>query len=159
MKKEIFSARSTNGRWGLAVVGPQGTTFPAQGSLRHIGKVAGTVTYEFVPGETGTWVMTAEDVTVHGGATVVDCMDLQSSRTVSLLLLGPEAVIEHHGYKRRSSRIVAYVNGAEADIPATVLAAMGLLKADGEEVAIEPPPALNGAMAAAFAAWRQQAST
>lgn len=152
MKAEIFSARSTNGRWGLAVVGPQGTTLPAQGSLRHIGKVAGMVTYEFVPGETGTWVVTAEDVTVHGGATLVDCMDLQSSRVASLLLLGPQAVVEHHGYKRRSSRIVAYVSGVETSIPATVLAAMGLLKADGESIAIEPPPALGGAMAAAFAA-------
>lgn len=150
--KEIFSARSTNGRWGLAVVGPEGTTFPAQGSLRNVGKVAGMATYEFTPGETGTWVAVAGDVTVHGGATLVASEDLQSSRAASLILLGPEAVVEHHGYKRRGSRVVAYVTGVETDIPGTVLAAMGLLQADGEVVAVEPPPVLGGAMAAAFAA-------
>ncbi len=149
--KEIFSASSTNGRWGLAVVGPDGTTLPAQGSLRHVGSVAGMETYEFIPGETGTWAMTAEDVTVHGGATLVTWQDLQSSRGASLLLLGPQAVVEHHGYKRRSSRVVAYVAGMKTDIPGTVLAAMGLLQAGGEVVAIAPPPAIGGAMAAAFA--------
>lgn len=150
--EEIFSARSTNGRWGLAVVGPEGTVFPAQGSLRHVGEVAGMTTYEFVPGETGTWVTTAEDVTIHGGATLVASENLQSSQIASLLLLGPQAVVEHHGYKRRGSSIVAYVEGVETDIPGTVLAAMGLLQTDGEVIAVEPPPVLGGAMAAAFAA-------
>jgi len=154
--EEIFSARSTNGRWGLAVVGPEGTMFPAQGSLRHVGKVAGMATYEFTPGETGTWVAVAEDVTVHGGATLVASEDLQSSQVASLLLLGPEAVVEHHGYKRRSSRIVAYVAGFETDIPVTVLAAMGLLNINGNVIAIEQPPVLDGAMAAAFAAFRRK---
>ena len=152
--KEIFSARSTNGRWGLAVVGPEGTTFPAQGSLRHVGKVAGMATYEFTPGETGAWVATAGDVTVDGGAPLVASEELQSSQVATLLLLGPQAVVEHHGYKRRSSRVVAYVAGVETDIPGTVLAAMGLLQADGEVVVVEPPPVLGGAMAAAFAALR-----
>lgn len=149
---EIFSARSTNGRWGLAVVGPKGTTFPAQGSLRHVGKVAGMTTYEFTHGEGGTWALTAGDVTIHGGATLVASKDLQSSQVVSLILLGPQAVIEHHGYKRRGSRIVAYVAGVENDIPGTVLASMGLLQVDGEVIAVEPPPVLEGALAAAFAA-------
>ncbi len=148
--KEIFSARSTNGRRGLAVVGPEGATLPAQGSLRHVGNVSGIETYEFTPGETGTWVMTTEDVTVHRGATMVKWQYLQSSRGVSLLLLGPQAVVEHHGHKRRSSRVVAYVAGVETDIPGTVLAAMGLLQAGGEVVAVDPPPALGGAMAAAL---------
>ena len=85
--KEIFSARSTNGRWGLAIVGPEETKLPAQGILRHVGNVSGMETYEFTPGETGTWAMTAEDVTVHGVATRVKWQDLQSSRVVSLLLL------------------------------------------------------------------------
>ena len=148
--KEIFSARSTNGRWGLAIVGPEETKLPAQGSLRHVGNVAGIEIYQFTPGETGTWAITAGDVTVHGGATRVTSVDLQSARIASLLLLGPQAVIEHHGYKRRGSHIVAYVSGVKTDIPGTVLAAMGLLQAGGEVIAVEPPPALGGAMAAAM---------
>ena len=39
--KVIFEARSTNGRWGMAIVGPDGTKLPAQGSLSNIGTVAG----------------------------------------------------------------------------------------------------------------------
>lgn len=152
---EIFKAVSQNGRWGLAVVGQEGTTFPAQGSLRPVGKVAGLATYEFVTGETGTWVLVTDDVTVHGGATLVESKDLQGGQVASLLLLGPQAVVEHHGYKRRSSRIVAYVAGVEVLIPGTVLAAMGLLQADGEVAVVEPPPALEGSMAAAFAMLRK----
>jgi hypothetical protein len=152
MLKELFCARSTNGRWGMAVVGPEGVKFPAQGSLSHVGKVAGVQTYEFIPGETGQWVLVAEDCKVHGGATVVESMSLQSSAVTTLLVLGEEAVIEHYGYKRRSSRVVAYHKGAEVDIPATVLAAMGLVQAGGEVVEIAPPPKLEGAMASAFAA-------
>ena len=119
--------------------------------MRHVGKVAGVATYEFTPGETGAWVTVAGDVTVHGGATLVASQDLQSSRFVSLLLLGEQAVVEQHGYKRRGSRIVAYVAGVETDIPGTALAATGLLQADGEVIVVEPPPVLGGAMAAAFA--------
>ena len=82
---------------------------------------------------------------------MVTWQDLQSSRGVSLLLLGPQAVVEHHGYKRRSSRVVAYVAGVRTDIPGTVLAAMGLLQVEDEVVPVEPPPSLGGAMAAALA--------
>lgn len=147
---QIFSAKSTNGRWGLAVVGPEGTTLPAQGSLRHIGAVGGVETYIFSPGNTGTWAMSAGDVKVHGGATLVAHQYLQSDRYASLLLLGPQAVVEHYGYKRRGSRVLAYVNGQETDIPQTVLAALGLVKPVGEPDHIEPPPALEGAMAEAL---------
>lgn len=147
---EIFRAVAQNGRSGLAVVGPAGTVFPAQGNLRHIGRVAGLATYEFLAGETGTWVVTAEDVTVHGGATLVADADLQGNSSASLLLLGPIAVVEHHGYKRRGSRLYAYRDGTEADVPSSVLAAMGLVQASGEVIPVAPPPALSGAMAAAF---------
>lgn len=149
--KELFSARSTNGRWGLALVGPEGTTLPAEGSLRHVGSVAGINTYELVPGETSTWVLVAEDVKVHGGATLVALEGLQSGRHASIVLLGAEAVVEHYGYMRRGSRIAAYVKGVKTDIPGSVLAAMGLIEAQGEIVEVAPPPKLEGALAAAFA--------
>lgn len=149
----VWSARSTNGRWWLAIVGPEGTTLPCQGSVRHLGTAAGISTWLIEPGETGAWVSVAGEVTVHGGATVVASMSLQSGNYASILLLGPQAVVEHHGYNRRSSRIAAYINGEQQDIPAPVLLAMGLLQTeDGETVEVEPPPVLGGAMAAAFAA-------
>lgn len=151
--KELFRVDSTNGRYGLAVVGPDDQTLPAQGSLRHLGQVAGVDTYLFVPGETGTWVLPSwEEAVVHGGATVVAQLSLQSYRSGAVLLLGREAVVEFYGYKRRSSRVVAYADGREVEIPATVLAAMGGVAPTGDVAPVEPPPALAGSMAAAFAA-------
>ncbi len=148
----IWEVLSTNGRWGMSIVGPHGISLPAQGSLRHVGTVEGVSTYLFTPGEVGTWVQAqTESAKIHGGATKVQGMDLQSGRQASIVLLGPEAIVEWFGYKNRSSRVVAYADGKEQPIPAPVLAAMGLVQADGEIVDICPPPQLGGAMAAAFA--------
>ncbi len=155
--KMIFEARSTNGRWGLAIVGPEGTTLPAQGSLISLGTVAGIETYRFTPGDTGTWVLAGGDLQPHGGATLVAWRDLQSSQFATILLLGQEAVVEQHGYKRRSSRFVAYVAGEARDIPASILLSMGLIAPESAPAPIEPPPALSGAMASAFAKLRMSA--
>lgn len=149
----LWQARSTNGRWGLAIVGPEGTKLPCQGAIRHLGEVEGLDTWLLEPGETGTWIMVAGDVTVHGGATVVVGRGLQSNNHASILLLGPQAVVEHHGYKGRYSNVFAYINGDEKNIPGPVLLAMGLIKGSdmAQAVAIPPPEPLQGAMAAAFA--------
>jgi hypothetical protein len=149
----IFQDRSTNGRWGLTVVGPEGTKFPAEGKVRHLGAVSGYETFEFVPGETGQWVLPTGAVTVHAGATTVISMGLQSSRACTLLVLGPEAVVEHHSRIGSKGHIVAYNRGVETYVPPGVLLAMGVIEpADSAEITIEPPPPLQGAMAAAFAA-------
>lgn len=152
----IFEARSTNGRWGLAIVGPEGTRLPAQGSLVRLGTVAGIETYRFDAGDTGTWVLAGDDMQPHGGATLVSSRDLQSSQVATILLLGPEAVVEHHGYKRRSSRFKAYVAGEAREIPASILLAMGLVAPESApNKPIEPPPTLNTAMANAFSKLRR----
>lgn len=153
--KEIFKELSTNGRWGLAVVGEEGTQFPAEGSVRPVGRAAGIQTFELVPGNTGTWVLPVSGggIKIHGGATLVAQEELQSNGVAALLLMGPEAVIEIYGYKRRSSRVVAFIEGRETDIPAPVLATMGLLQVEPPKATeIPPPPPLSGAMATAFAA-------
>lgn len=151
----LFEARATNGRTGLAVVGPAATAWPAEGALRPVGRAAGVDTWAIEPGQTQTWVLPVLGaVRVHGGATVVATEGLQSGREATLLLLGREAVVEIFGYDRRDSRVAAYVDGVERDIPAPVLAAMGLLKAGGKLVEVAPPPSLDGPMAAAFARLR-----
>jgi len=140
----------------MAIVGPAGISLPEQGILDTLGSVSGIETYRFTPGETGTWVLAGGDLQPHGGATLVKTMDLQSSSSATILLLGPEAVVEHHGYKRRSSRFVAYVSGVPRDIPAAVLLAMGLVSPEKGPVShIDPPPALSGAMASAFASLKR----
>ena len=126
---EVFSARTTSGHWGLAVYGPDGMALPAQGSLRPVGDVAGVRTYVFSPGETGEWAMIAGDVTVASGARVVCQVDLPGGQVMSLLLLGPQAVIEHHGHKRRSSVLAAYRDGLEAELSGAALASLGLIPA------------------------------
>lgn len=154
----LWQRHSTNGRWGIALVGPAGAELPCQGSVRHLGQVAGVSTWLLEPGETGTWVIAAGDITVHGGATVAESMDLQSSDTATILVLGPQAVVEHHGYKRRSSDVLDYIDGQHQTIPGPVLLAMGLLQPQqGEVIAVEPPPVLRGAMAAAFASLKRAA--
>ena len=155
--KVIFEARSTNGRWGMAIVGPEGTKLPAQGSLASLGTVAGIETYLFTPSETGTWILAGGDLQPRGGATTVRTMNLQSSSSATILLLGPEAVIEQYGYKRRSSRYVAYVNGEARDIPASILLAMGIIASESTPTtSIPPPPALSNTMANAFSKLRGQ---
>lgn len=158
MSTQIFSAISTNGRWGLAVVGPEGTTFPAQGRLRALGEVAGIATFQFTPDDTaGTWVLPLKSAAhLCGGGTLVHQTGLQSGQSASLLLLGREAVIQCHGYRGRDSWYRAFVEGEEKHIPAPVLLAMGLIKPDPkpEPEPIPEPAPLQGAMAAAFAALR-----
>jgi len=149
--KELYRVRSQNGSRGLAVVGPAGTTFPCQGSVRRIGLAGGIVTYQFYPSDDFSWLMIGEDAVVHGGASVVHTIDLQGGNFATLLLLGKQAVIEHYGYKRRTSKIIAYREGEELDIPGSVLMAMGLVVSEGGSDTVEqPPPPLEGAMAAAF---------
>ena len=151
--KELYSRKSQNGQRGLAIVGPEGTELPAEGSLRNLGNVAGVTTFLFTSGKTGNWIMVSDDVTVHGGATVVEMVDLCGGSVASLLLLGEMAVVEHHGYKRRTSRLAAYVKGVEADVPASVLVAMGLVKAKGgDSEDVPPPPPMAGPMADAMKA-------
>lgn len=153
----LQSAQSTNGRWGLALVGPADATLPCRGTVVSLGTVAGMETWRLIQDESAeTWVLWAEDVTAHGGATIAADVLLQSNGRATILVLGPEAVVEHHGYKRRSSRLVAYIEGRPAEIPAPVLLAMGLVVPEGSPArAIEPPPPLAGAMAGAFAALRR----
>lgn len=100
-------------RWGLVTTSSEKMKLPVQGALRRAGKVGGMTIYELVPGETRTWVLVTGDVVIHSGATLVAREKLQSSSTASLLLLSPQAVIEHRGYKRQRSRVVTYINGVE----------------------------------------------
>jgi hypothetical protein len=150
------SKKSTNGRWGIALVGDLTEVElmrPVQGTIRHLGTVGGVDTWQITPGQTGEWYWLTGDVEVVGGAIVLSQMGLQSNGEATLLCLTDEAVIKTYGYKRRSSRFSALINGEGKDIPDAVLAAMGLVQ--GENVRkdddLPKPEPLKGAMASAFA--------
>lgn len=138
----IVNRMSTNGRWGLCVVAPEGTDpkAPIEGSLGSLGEVAGVETYQITPGGTGQWfLLEEEDIEVLAGATVVVSMSLQSGDHAAIVALGPFAAIRRYGYKRRSSHIVAFRRGEKIEMPPALLAAMGLIPCDRKEVKIETP--------------------
>lgn len=142
--KEIVQNSSTNGRRGVTVVGPdeiKNVTDPIKGKLTRLGTIEGQESFEFIPGENGIWyLLDAGDTEVVRGATIVISMDLQSGNHCSIVALGDFAVIKSYGYKGRSSRIVAYKDGKKVDLPATVMAAMGLIEVDRQVVEVEIPP-------------------
>ena len=149
--KELFKAISTNGRWGLAVVGKEGITFPAKGKLIHLGEVEGISTYKFEEDEQGVWILPcAAKMKPVAGATVVEAMGLQSGRAATIVAGGDFFAVEKFGYKDRDSEILAFSEGQELELPATVMVAMGLLPAQKKEkVNVEIPP-INNALAEAF---------
>lgn len=152
--KELFIDRSTNGRSGLSVVGDvDEIVFPARGSLEYIGCVSGIEVFKFIQDEKqNTWVLpfSGHGVHVHGGATLVKEMYLQSENYASLLLLGQKSVVEIYGYKRRGSNIKVFIEGKEVHVPTSVLAAMGLVEVENKVMVIEQPSALSTTMAQAF---------
>jgi hypothetical protein len=153
------SKKSTNGRWGISLVGDLAEVElmrPIQGTIRHLGNVAGFDTWEVLPGQSGEWFWLTGDVEVVGGAVVLSQMGLQSNGEANLIRLTAEAVVKTYGYKRRSARYSALINGEGKNIPDAVLAAMGLVQ--GENVRqvedLPKPEPLQGAMASAFAKLR-----
>lgn len=149
--KELMRKTSQNGRWGLSVVGPEGTTFPAEGRLVSLGDIEGHQTFEFCPAETGQWVVVGGDLEPIQGCTAVAEVGLQGGSCVSVLVCGEFAAYRRYGYKRRGQDVVCLHRGQAVDVPASVLAAMGILPCYREEVVVENP-ALSGALAAALKA-------
>lgn len=154
-----YTKSSTNHRWGISLVGDLAEVDlmrPVQGTIKHLGTVAGFDTWEVTPGQTGEWYWLTGDVEVVGGAVVLSQMGLQSNGEANLLRLTAEAVVKTYGYKRRSSRYSALINGEGKDIPDAVLAAMGLVQGENVRQAedLPKPEPLQGAMASAFAKLR-----
>ena len=97
---------STNGRWGAQLVHPDGQKFPAQGTLRSLGRAGGLDCFEFAPAETGTWIVTGDDLSPVAGCEVAYNASLQSSSSVTFLVARPGAIWKRHGYKGRSVTVV-----------------------------------------------------
>lgn len=139
---EIFRTFNRDESKGLVLIAPKGVKLPVEGKIKHVGNINGAETYVIEPGNTKTWIRIAEDVDIHSGAIIVDKQYLDN-RCISLLLLGPKAVIEHYSHDRSKSWTWAYINGTMVNIPQTILAALGLLKVKGEIKNISAPPLLE----------------
>ena len=144
---------STNGRWGLTVVHPNDvdiTAAPVEGELESLGSIEGHKTFVFTPkAGTGRWYILEGDTECLAGCKIVTRVGLQSFREATLLVLRPFAAYKRFGYRRRSSRIIAWRKGEPVELPPSVMAAMGLIPAERKRIDVEPP-ALDGALAEAL---------
>lgn len=140
---KVAGGTSTNGRWGISVVGPKGLSLrdPQEGRLTSLGTIEGHDTYRFtpVPG-CGQWVLVGGDLSPVVGCTVVASRDLQSSATCTIIAGGEFFAVTSYGYKGRSSTTTCYHRGQLLNAPASVLAAMGLIPCTVEEVQAVAPP-------------------
>ena len=147
--QEVFKAVSTNGRYGIAIVAEAVTRdskttarthlFPAKGKLTLLGTFEGVKTFKFTADESGQWIYVGGDLVPIAGAVVVDSESLQSGNHATIVAGGDFFVIKDYGYMRRRSEILAFKDGVRIKLPATVMAAMGLIPAENKPVVVEIP--------------------
>ena len=147
----IAGGRSTNGRWGLQIVGPKGMSLstPKKGRLFSIGKIDGKQVYKFNPDESGRWFLAGDDLEPVEGCEVVQKMDLQSNDCITIIAGGDVFAVKSYGYKRRSATTCLYKDGVQIDIPAPVMLALGLIPNEYKEVETTSTP-LSEVMSAAL---------
>jgi hypothetical protein len=151
MKRELLKETSQNGRYGVAIVGEEGISFPAEGKLVSLGSIAGHDTFEFLPDNGGQWIVIGSDLEPIVGCAAVLNMGLQGAKSVTILVCGEFSAYKDHGYSRRGHEVICRSRGKRIDVPASVLAAMGILPCEREEVRVEIP-ALDSPLAAALKA-------
>ena len=139
----IHQESSTNGRWGLTIVCEQDvslTEAPVEGEMvRFKEKVEGKELFKFTPRKSGKWWMLLGDVEPLSGCKVAYGVSLQSNNYASIVVGGEFFALTSYGYKRRSSRILAFQKGERVELPSAVLVAMGVIKVEEEKVEDEPP--------------------
>jgi putative CRISPR-associated protein (TIGR02620 family) len=153
---ELVHTSSTNGRWGLVVVGPKGCDIhhPQEGRMESLGKIEGHHTFQFTPEVgSGQWFLVGGDLEpINGaGASVVCKVSLQSSNEATIIVGGEFFAVKSYGYKRRRSEIVCYLKGQKMLVPAAILASMGLIPCTVEAVN-ETAPKLESGLASALKA-------
>ena len=151
---EIVHMRSTNGRWGLVVLGPKGCNLgtPQEGRLASLGTIEGRDTYRFTPEVgSGQWFLVGGDLVAVAGASVVCNVSLQSSDEATIILGGEFFAVKCYGYKRRSVSLTCYYKGQEIKASAAVLASMGVIPCTVKAVN-EAAPKLESGLAAALKA-------
>jgi hypothetical protein len=156
-KFTVDSYKSTNGRSGLEVLAHSEdlsiSKAPQEGSLKSLGKIEGRDTFIFEPGNTGVWFYVAGgDIELLAGCEEVISVYLQSSDSVTIIAGGEFFAFKQYGYKRRSNKIRSFAKGKPVGMPASVQAAMGLIPATVEEVAVKVPELESGLAAALKAA-------
>jgi hypothetical protein len=162
MKSVVY--RSTNGRSGVEILAPDHLVdeggrlrpSPVRGRFESLGRRAGTSVFRLVEDPTASqYAVVEDDASPAGEATgvaVVHCESLQSGNVVTLLHVAEGGVYQVFGYKRRSSRFVACIDGRFIEPSPGVLLDAGLVE-PAEDSIVETPPAppIGGALRAALA--------
>lgn len=158
--------RSTNGRWGVQVVLPEGVedlSTPFRGRVQSLGRAGGLNCFAVQPPtpeseqhplrpEPETYVLMGDDLSPVEGCVVVHREDLQSNDYCTILLLQPGAIWRNYGYKRRRCTIYMLAqDGSVVTPPPAVLLAAGLMQPTTDSV-IEVPavPPLPSSLAEAM---------
>jgi hypothetical protein len=140
---EIVHDTSTNGRWGVVILGPKGCKIgtPQEGRMDSLGSIEGHATFRFTP-ETGSgkWFLYGDDIVPVAGAEVVASGDLQSSAGWTIVVGGKFFAVKSYGYKRRSESLTCYLAGQVVKASSAVLASMGVIPCTVEEVNAAAPP-------------------
>lgn len=152
MKDVIFSRRSTNGRYGIDIIGNitgdveksnKHTPSFIRGYLIDHGVVGRIKTFEVVEDATSDEIVVwGGDIEPIDGAVVVFDIDLQSSDNATVLVGNVEscAVVEY-GYKRRSSHVFVFRKGKPINnLPPSVMKVLGFLPGVVERVKVDIPP-------------------
>lgn len=156
----LFETRSTNGRWGVQIVGeiqlPDEERFdarPRQGRLEALGRRGGLQCFRFVAVAGDQWVVVGDGlVPVEGaGSVLVHSEDLQSNSSCVLLHVRGGGLYRWVGYKGRSSGYTQLVGGSTSEAPAGLLLEAGIIEpVEGSVKEAPEAPPFNAAFAAAL---------
>lgn len=155
MDKIWKSWTSTNGRYGMDVLAPEDFVqvdgVLQEGVVSDLGTVANRRVLRFTPKPgAGTYILFGADGL--DGGTIIEDLNLQSSNSASVSIVGRMAVAKYMGYKGRSISYTLYKDGKAVELQEAQLLALGLIKPSVKPVEIPPPPPMPSAMADAFAA-------
>lgn len=141
---------STNGNWGVEIVGelPEGESWQSlmPGELIPLGKKGGIEAFKYNPQKENTYAVTLSDGRAEEGSGAVQICDcyLQSNNSIMLWNASKGAIFESFGYKQRSSHFVAVTKEGLKNVPVGVLLALGLIEPpEGAAPAPEPSPPNN----------------
>jgi len=158
MNTIIYSVKSTNGRWGTDIVGPEelkercrAVIFTLPGRVEALGETAGRTCFRFVPDS--TFIVVGENLVVVEGAgcECVHSQGLQSHSSVTILHAQEHAVFKSIGYKGRSATYyIVKAGGLLEKAPAALLLDAGIVQPREVPAPTPPPSQFNSSFADAL---------
>ena len=154
--KVVYEVKSTNGRWGLQIMGANDVELPERGlvfrnfTVKDYGTTAHMWVLELVSADGFFTIVTGEAKCITG-CTLVAEQNLQSSNEVSVIVARPGAIFKEIGYKGRSSQYITIDSeGKKVPTPVGMLVAAGLVEPEIKDPEPIIPEEIPGTMLDAF---------